>query len=82
MKFEPFARVALAEDIPEHGLCRGDMVTVVESLPANNAHPDGYLVEVFNVIGETLDVIGLHETQLMPLRADAVPAMRELAEAA
>ena len=45
-------------------------------------YPTGYVVEVFSVTGETLDVISLSEDQLMPLRADAVPAMRELAEAA
>lgn len=82
MKFEPFTRVALAEDLPEHGLRRGDIVTIVECLPASIHHPVGYIVEVFSVTGQTLDVIGLLEGQLMALRADAVPAMRELAVAA
>ncbi|MDO8368952.1 MAG: DUF4926 domain-containing protein [Saprospiraceae bacterium] len=82
MKFELFSRVAIAEDLPEHNLKRGDIVTIVEVLPANALHLSGYIVEVFSVTGETLDVVGLLETQLMPLRADAVPAMRELAVAA
>ncbi|MFN0213979.1 MAG: DUF4926 domain-containing protein [Saprospiraceae bacterium] len=82
MKFELFTRVALAEDVLEHSLRRGDIVTIVEILPANTQHLSGYIVEVFSVTGETLDVVGLLETQLMPLRADAVPAMRELAVAA
>lgn len=82
MKFELFSRVAIAGDLPEHNLKRGDIVTVVEVLPANNQHLAGYIVEVFTVTGETLNVLGLLETQLMPLRADAVPAMRELAVAA
>ncbi len=82
MKFELFSRTAIAEDLPEHNLKRGDIVTIVEVLPANAQHLSGYIVEVFSVTGETLDVVGLLETQLMPLRADAVPAMRELAVAA
>ena len=82
MKFELFTRVALTEDVPEHGLRRGDIVTIVELLPASVHHPAGYVVEVFSVTGQTLDVIGLLETQLMSLRADAVPTMRELARAA
>ena len=82
MKFALFSRVALAEDVPEHGLLRGDIVTIVEALPANANHLSGYIVEVFSVTGETLDVFGLFETQLMPLRADAIPSIRELAEAA
>lgn len=82
MKFELFTRVALTEDVPEHGLRRGDIVTIVELLPATAHHSAGYVVEVFSVTGQTLDVVGLLEAQVMPLRADAVPAMRELARAA
>jgi hypothetical protein len=82
MKFELFTRAAIAEDLPEHNLKRGDIVTIVEVLPANTQHVSGYIVEVFSVTGETLDVVGLLETQLMALRANAVPAMREMAEAA
>lgn len=82
MKFELFTRAAVAKDLPKLGLQRGDLVTIVEYLPANNSHPAGYVVEVFSVTGESLDVLSLAENQLMPLRADAIPAMRELAEAA
>lgn len=82
MKFELFTRAAIVADLPEHGLRRGDIVTIVEFLSANDHHPTGYVVEVFSVTGDTLDVLGLSENQLMPLRSDAIPAMRELAEAA
>ncbi len=82
MKYELFSRVALAVDVPEYGLLKGDLVTVVEILPANPGHANGYLVEIVSVTGQTLDVIGLHETQLTPLRPNAIPNMREFAEAA
>ena len=82
MKFEIFTHAAIAENLPKQGLQRGDIVTIVELLPANGHHPNGYVVEVFSVTGETLDVLSLSEGQLMPLRSDAVPSMRALAEAA
>lgn len=62
MKFELFSRVALAEDVAEHGLRLGDMVTIVELLPANDHHPAGYIVEIFSVTGQTLNVVGLLES--------------------
>lgn len=82
MKFELFSRVALAEDIPEHSLRSGDIVTIVELLPANIHHQAGYIVEVFSVTGNTLDVVSLLESQLKPLRPDAIPSMREFADVA
>lgn len=74
--------MAVAEDLPAHGLQQGDLVTIVDFLAANNHHPAGYVVEIFSVTGETLDVVSLAEHQLMPLRADAIPTMREFATAA
>lgn len=82
MKFELFSQVALAEDVPEYGLRLGDIVTIVELMPANDHHATGYIVEIFSVTGRTLDVIGLLESQLEPLRPNAIPSMREYAEAA
>ncbi len=82
MKFELFSQVALTEDVVEHGLRSGDIVTIVELMPANVHHPAGYIVEIFSVTGQTLDVVGLLESQLGPLHPNAIPSMREFAEAA
>ncbi len=82
MDFKLFSRVALAVDVPEYGLLRGDLVTIVEILPATEHHPAGYLVEINDVLGNTLDVVGLLENQLTMLRFNNIPAMREMAVAA
>ena len=37
--------VALLEDLPEHGLKRGDVGTVVEVFGETGHHPAGYIVE-------------------------------------
>jgi hypothetical protein len=34
MKFEMFSRVVLKTDVPEHGLRRGDLATIVEHIRA------------------------------------------------
>lgn len=77
MKYELFSRAALATDLPDYELKSGDLVTIVECLPANGQHGDGYVVEVFDVLGNTLHVIALAEEQLQALKPKAVPTMRE-----
>ncbi|TAK48101.1 MAG: DUF4926 domain-containing protein [Saprospiraceae bacterium] len=76
MKFELYSNAALAEDLPEKKLKKGDMVTVVEYLPGNESHPNGYVVEVTNVLGNTVCVVALSESQLQTLVPNAIPSMR------
>lgn len=79
MKFELFTQAALTEDLPDFQLRKGDLVTVVEHLPANEHHEEGYVVEVFDVLGKTMHVLSLRSTQLQALKPNAVPSMREVA---
>jgi S1-C subfamily serine protease len=80
MTFELFSRVALKEDIPRHGLRRGDVATVVEHHPVSQEE-DGYSLEVFNAIGETLAVIVVAESQIESLMNNEVLHIRRLDEA-
>ena len=78
MKFELFTRVALAIDIPEYRLKKGDIATIVDYLVAEDTGEPGYALEVFNALGETLDVIDVAESDLEPLRADEILNARHL----
>ena len=82
MKFELFKEVALAVDVPDHRLKKGDIATVVDHLPAGNNPEPGYALEVFNVLGESIDVIMVAESQIEPLSKDEVANVRHLAKAA
>ena len=54
--------VALTIDLPEHGLCRDDLGTVVM------AHGDkGFEVEFMTLDGETMAVISLTADQVRPI---------------
>ncbi|MCF8245569.1 MAG: DUF4926 domain-containing protein [Saprospiraceae bacterium] len=77
MKFKQYSKAALAEDFPTYKLVKDDLVTIVECLPANDQHGNGYVVEVFDVFGKTLHVIAVKESQLKALLPKAVPSMRE-----
>ena len=80
MKYELFQQVALARDLPEKRLQRGDMATIVDRHPAAGGEP-GYSIEVFNALGETIAVTVVAESCLQPLTANDIMHVRSLAEA-
>ncbi len=79
MKYELFIRVARIEDLPERRLRRGDVATVVEHHPGRPGQEPGYTLEVFNAVGETLDVVTVRESQIEPLTANELLTVRPLA---
>ncbi|MFQ5852684.1 MAG: DUF4926 domain-containing protein [Candidatus Binatia bacterium] len=81
MKIDLFKRVALKIDIPDQGLRKADVATIVEHLPGKNAE-DGYALEVFNAVGESIAVVMVPESAVEPLTADKVPSVRPLAKTA
>ena len=81
MKHNLFSRVALAEDLPERRLRRGDVARVVEFHPGRAGQEPGYSLEVLNVVGDTVDGVTVHESQIEALTADELRTVRPLAEA-
>jgi len=64
-RIKPFAVVALLEDIPQRGLRRGQVGTVVEALA-----PGVFEVEFSDNQGRTYAALALHSGQLMVLHHD------------
>jgi hypothetical protein len=70
MNFEMFSDVILTTDLPESGLCVGDIGTVVErdDVPGKET---GYSVEFFDMTGRTAAVVTVPASGLgMPTAAD------------
>ena len=78
MKFELYKNAVLTRDLPEHRLKRGDLVTLVDHHVARDGS-EGYSIEVFNAVGETIAVTAVPETSLEALREDEVLCARVLA---
>lgn len=55
MRFKAFEQVALAQDIPDKKLRRGDLATIVDVHPKNGGEV-GYSIEIFNALGDTIAV--------------------------
>ena len=83
MTFELYGQVALARDIPEDGLRKGDIATVVDRHPSPEpGGEEGYSLEVFNALGETIVVTVVPASAIEPLRQDQVFSVRSLAKIA
>lgn len=59
-----FSQVALAEDLPEYHLKRGDIATIVEYYPMPEGEEDGYSLEGFDAPQITLEVAA---SQIIPV---------------
>ena len=78
MKFELYTDAVLTRDVPEHKLKRGDIVKLVDHHVAPDGS-EGYSIEVFNAVGDTIAVTAVSETSLEPLREDEILSARVLA---
>ncbi|MEO7675501.1 MAG: DUF4926 domain-containing protein, partial [Verrucomicrobiota bacterium] len=65
-------------DVPEHRLKRGDIVKLVDNHVARDGS-EGYSIEVFNAVGETIAVTAVPETALETLHEDEILCARVLA---
>ncbi len=78
MTYQLFEEVVLLEDITEKGLLKGDVATIVEYHSVTEGE-DGYSLEVFNVLGDTIAVITLPQSAIAPLTENEVFSVRSLA---
>ncbi len=77
MKYELFKELVLTKDIPEKRLMKGDVATVVEYHPVPDGE-DGYSLEVFNVLGDTIDVITVPESAIELLTESEIFSVRSM----
>jgi hypothetical protein len=73
--FTLYQDVVLLRDIPEEGLCAGDVGTIVErhDIPGRET---GYSVEFFDMLGNTVAVVTLPASALRAPSCADRPAVR------
>ena len=77
MKFELYTDVTLRCDVPEHRLRRGDIVKLVDHHVAPDG-TEGYSIEVFNALGDTIAVTSVPASALEARRHDEMLCARTL----
>jgi len=76
-KPELYTRVMLTRDIPKTTLKEGDTAMYIDYLPVEEGET-GAILEVFNALGDSIDVVTVPISAIAPLNADQVPAVRSL----
>jgi len=81
MTFQLYTDAVLTRDIAEHDLCAGDVVKVIDyhAVPGGE---DGYSIEVFNALGDTVAVTSVPESSIEPLQENEVFSIRRREPAA
>jgi hypothetical protein len=77
VKFELYADVVLKCDVPAHRLRHGDIMKLVDHHVAPDG-TEGYSIEVFNALGDTIAVTSVPASALEALRQDEVLCARTL----
>jgi hypothetical protein len=80
--FTLYDRVALTRDLNQHGLKRGDVATLVDKVLHPAGGPEGFVLEVTNALGDSLQVVVVNADDIEPLHADEVLAVRTLIKTA
>jgi hypothetical protein len=63
-------------------LKRGDVATVVDTVPHPNGGPEGFVLEVTNAIGDLLGVVTVTAADIEMLHANEVFTVRRLTKSA
>lgn len=80
MNYTLYTRVALRIDIPEKNLKRGDIATVVDTHPGSVDGEEGYSLEVFNAVGDTIAVVVVPSSAIEPLHSNEILHVRHMNE--
>jgi len=78
MDIDLYQEVALTRDFPEYQLQQGDIATLIDFVPHPTGGETGCVLEVFNAIGESLQVITVPISAIKKLSNNDILSSREL----
>ncbi|MGC1309327.1 MAG: DUF6883 domain-containing protein [Phormidesmis sp.] len=77
---ELYNRVSLNRDFSEYNLKAGDIATLVDTVPDPDGIEEGYVLEIFNVLGESIDTVIVPQSAISSLKPTEIPAIRSLSQ--
>ena len=78
MTYKLFDEVTLSKDIPDKRLKKGDVATIVEHHPVSTGE-DGYSLEIFNSLGDSIAILTVPESAIESLTSDEIFNVRSYA---
>ena len=79
-KLDLYQYVAFSRDVPEYNLKQGDVAMLIDYIAHPSGGEDGYILEVFNAVGDSLAVLTVPISAVSKLPSEAVLSVRPLAE--
>ncbi|MEL6129809.1 MAG: DUF4926 domain-containing protein [Cyanobacteria bacterium J06627_3] len=76
-----YDRISLNQNFPEYNLKQGDIATFIDTVPDPEDLEEGYILEIFNALGESIDVVTVPKSAVDPLQANEILSVRNLVEA-
>ena len=81
MTLELYTEIALTRNIAEHNLKIGDVATLVDFVTHPQGGEEGCVLEVFNAVGESIDVVTVPVSAIESLSANEILTARPLEQA-
>ena len=81
MTLELYTEIALTRNIAEHNLKIGDVATLVDFVTHPQGGEEGCVLEVFNAVGESIDVVTVPVSAIKSLSANEILTARPLEQA-
>jgi hypothetical protein len=80
MKLDLYQRITVNRDVPEENLKKGDVAWLIDYIAHPEGGEDGAILEIFNILGESMTTAIVPISAVESLRADQIPSVRTLAE--
>ena len=77
MKYKLYSEVVLLKDFQEKKLKKGDVGTIVDYHQLKNT-VNGYTLEIFNALGDTIAIITVSENEIEALKGNEVFSVRSI----
>ena len=79
MELELYEYVALKRDLPEYQLRAGDVAVLIDFVPHPAAGEMGCVLELFNALGDSIQVIVVPRSVVASLQANEILTVRSIA---
>ncbi|WP_330205132.1 DUF4926 domain-containing protein [Cyanobacterium sp. Dongsha4] len=77
---ELYQRVSLNQNFPEYNLRKGDIATFIDTVPHPEGGEEGYVLEIFNALGESINEVIVPKSAVNPLEENQILTVRSLIE--
>ncbi|MEQ9481395.1 DUF4926 domain-containing protein [Coleofasciculus sp. F4-SAH-05] len=77
---ELYQRVVLSRHLPEHHMQKGDVLTLIDYVPHSSGGEDGYILELFNAVGESINVIAVQISAVQTLKNNKILTVRRFGQ--